>query len=127
MLAHNVIRPSTAVILSDSQILLIPKPNRQYRFFCIDFRDLNLVNKVPIRPIPFIQATIEIMCSKKPKYFLAMDITIKIYYQALLAKSSRYLTTFIILMGLYEWKRVPMGLKSVPELFQSICCNQTDS
>ena len=103
MLAHNVIRQSATGLMSYSQILLTPKPNGQYRF-CIDYRNLNLVTKAAVWPIPLIQSTIELMSSKKPKYFAvsAMDLT-KGYYQAPLTESSRHFTAFITLMGLYEW------------------------
>ena len=58
MLAHNVIRQSATGLMSYSQILLTPKPNGQYRF-CIDYRNLNLVTKAAVWPIPLIQPTIE--------------------------------------------------------------------
>jgi len=48
-----------------------------------------------------------------------MDLS-KGCYQATLAESSRHLTVFITLMGLYEWLRVHVGLKGAPVYFQRI-------
>jgi hypothetical protein len=42
------------------------------------------------------------------------------YHQAPLSKASQYLAVFITFMGIYEWLRVPMGLKGAPSYFQQM-------
>ena len=46
-----------------------------------------------------------------------MDLTHG-FFQAPLAASSRAFTAFITFLGLFEWLRVPMGLKDAPSYFQ---------
>ena len=41
------------------------------------------------------------------------------FWQAVLTPESRVYTAFTTYMGLYEWTRVPMGLKGSPSYFQS--------
>ena len=53
----------------------------------------------------------------KAKLFAKIDFT-KGYYQAPLSMSSRALTAFICFCGVYQWLRVPMGLKGAPSYFQ---------
>jgi hypothetical protein len=53
----------------------------------------------------------------KAKIFAKIDFT-KGYYQAPLSMSSRALTAFICFCGVYQWLRVPMGLKGAPSYFQ---------
>jgi hypothetical protein len=48
--------------------------------------------------------------NKRPQYFAVIKLT-KGCYQAPLAESSRHFTASItLIMGLYEWTRLPMGL-----------------
>ena len=57
--------------------------------------------------------------TKKAKYFGVIDLTSG-YHQAPLAKSSRGFTAFMTVVGLFEWLRVPMGLKGAPAYFQQM-------
>ena len=48
-----------------------------------------------------------------------MDLT-KGFYQAPLSEEFKKLTAFICFCGLYEWNRIPMGLKGAPSYFQQM-------
>jgi hypothetical protein len=116
MLANNIIRPSQAAFYS--QVLLTPKPDDKWRF-CIDYRFLNWVTQAMGWPIPNITLMLQRLGSRKSKYYGLMDLTSG-YFQAPLSEASRKFTAFITFMGVFEWLRVPMGLKGAPSYFQQI-------
>ena len=99
-----------------SQVMLTVKPDGSWRF-CIDFRRLNAVTKSNNWPLPKIKEMLERLGRTKSKWFGVIDLT-KGYYQAPLHQDSQHLTAFITPDGLWEWKRVPMGLKGAGAYFQ---------
>jgi hypothetical protein len=104
-----------------SQVHLTPKPDNKWRF-CIDYRWLNLSCKGMGWPLPHIGDMLQRLGEKKPKYYAKIDLT-NGYHQAPLKKSSQSFTAFIAFCGLYEWTRVPMGLKGAPSYFQRVLAN----
>ena len=104
-----------------SQVHLTPKPDNKWRF-CIDYRWLNLSCKGMGWPLPHIGDMLQRLGEKKPKYYAKIDLT-NGYHQAPLKKSSQPFTAFIAFCGLYEWTRVPMGLKGAPSYFQRVLAN----
>jgi hypothetical protein len=116
MLDAKLIRPSTATHYS--QVLLTPKPNNQWRF-CVDFRNLNDSTQAESWPLPNIKETLHRIGSSRSKVFGIMDLT-KGFYQAPLSETAKIFTAFICFCGLYEWMRVPMGLKGAPSYFQQM-------
>ena len=113
-LTMGIIEPSQAT--SWSQVHLVPKPNGKWRF-CIDFRRLNDATKSLGWPLPHIKEMLERIGSRHPKHFAVLDLTSG-YYQAAISKQSRELTAFRTSKGLYQWTRLPMGLKGAPSYFQ---------
>ena len=114
-LATGLIEPSQAE--SWSQILLTPKANGKWRF-CVDYRFLNKETKSMGWPLPNIKQMLERIGDKKPKYFAVLDLT-QGYYQMAISKKSRLLTAFRTSEGLFQFCRLPMGLKSAPAFFQA--------
>ena len=114
MLAAKIIQRSYAGEFS--QVLLTPKPNDAWRF-CIDFRALNDATRSAGWPIPNIRSMFQRIGSKRPKYFGTMDLTSG-YHQMPMAMNARIFTAFITFMGIFEFLRVPFGLKGAPSFFQ---------
>jgi hypothetical protein len=116
MLKNNVIRRSQAT--RHSQVLLTPKPNNSWRF-CIDYRLLNELSNPNGWPIPNIEQTLHRIGNHRPKYFGKLDLTSG-YHQASMNENSILYTAFICFMGVYEFVRVPFGLKGAPSYFQQM-------
>ena len=116
MLELGVIQRSNANRYS--QVLLVPKPNNKWRF-CIDYQPLNACCEGDGWNLPNIQQMLQRLGSHKPKLFAVMDLTSG-YHQAPINVSSRVFTAFITFMGIFEWLRVPMGLKGAASYFQKV-------
>jgi len=99
-----------------SQVLLVRKPNGTWRF-CIDFRAFNAISESKHWPLPNIRSLLLQLGFQRPKYFAVMDLTSG-YYQTALDPDSKEGTAFITSSGLYQWTRVPMGLRGAPSYFQ---------
>ena len=115
MIANRIIQPSQAKAWS--QVLLVRKPDSKWRF-CVDFRNLNAITKLTSgHPIPNIKQMLHRLGDQKAQYYATLDLTSG-YFQAPLAESARTFTAFITFMGIFEFLRVPMGVKGAASYFQ---------
>ena len=85
-----------------------------------DFTQLNKYIKRPVHPFPSA-ADIVKQIPSGAKYFAKLD-ALQGYHQVLLHEQSRPLTTFLLPMGKFRYKRGPMGLRSTSDVF----CEKTD-
>lgn len=117
LLELGVIRRSTQA--NASQVLLVSKKGTEKLRFCIDYRELNEITDSDSWPIPNIGQLLAQLGARKSKYFAVMDLTSG-YHQTPLEEDSKKLTAFICAFGVFEWNRVPMGLKGAGSYFQRV-------
>jgi hypothetical protein len=121
LLRLKVIRASSAA--HASQVLLVKKNGSTKLRFCIDYRELNEVSQSEGWPIPNIRQLLDRIGAKKAKFFAVMDLTSG-YHQAPMSESSKLYTAFTTAFGIFEWNRVPMGLKAACSYFQRTMTSQ---
>ncbi|UYV75502.1 hypothetical protein LAZ67_13000419 [Cordylochernes scorpioides] len=100
-----------------SHIVVSKKKDGSIRL-CVDLREPNKAVILDAYPIPLIE---DILSSLHGcKVFTNLDLS-QAYHQIRLHPDSRYLTAFITLMGIYQFKRLPYGLSSAHQvLFKDI-------
>ena len=112
LLRDGIIRKSSSPYASP--IVLVPKKDGSLRF-TIDYRKLNAVTIKDSHPLPLIQDIFDQLHGAQ--YFSTLDLKTA-YWQVPMAKSDIKKTAFICHAGLFEFVRMPMGLKNAGAFLQ---------
>ena len=112
LLQQGIIRPSHSPWASP--VTLQPKKDGTLRF-CIDYRRLNKVTLRDSHPLPRIQDILDSLAGCG--HFSTLDLRSG-YYQIPVAEDTVPYTAFVTHSGLYEFLRMPFGLKTAPAVFQ---------
>ncbi|KAE8239919.1 hypothetical protein A4X13_0g8016, partial [Tilletia indica] len=83
--------------------------------FCVDYRHINSATTPDRYPLPRIDDVLESL--RGARWFSSLD-AIRGYHQMDVAEEDRWKTAFSTHKGLYQYKRVPFGLRSAPAYFQ---------
>uniref|UniRef100_A0A0K0E077 Reverse transcriptase domain-containing protein n=1 Tax=Strongyloides stercoralis TaxID=6248 RepID=A0A0K0E077_STRER len=114
MLKNNMIEPSRTPYLS--RINLVKKKDNNWRFV-VDFRAINKLIQPQSHHILRIDSILDKASGKQ--FYTSLDLK-NGFHQLLLDKSSRYLTDFPTHMGIFQYKKIPMGLVGSPDFFNYV-------
>jgi hypothetical protein len=104
----GIVRASTTAIVSN--VLLVKRPGMPGKFrFTIDFRELNDATVAMPWQMPEVQSQLDRLAGNS--IFGCIDLS-SYYHQIELDSGSKFLTGFITEDGVFEYQRVPMGLKN---------------
>ncbi|CAG2200816.1 unnamed protein product [Mytilus edulis] len=116
LLENNIIKPSTSPY--NSSVVLVKKKDNTFRF-TIDFRKVNAISKAMFYPLPNLNDVFDTIGAVKPKIWSSLDMA-QGYWQIELHPNSRHKSAFVTHNGVYEWNRMPNGLKNSSFTFQMV-------
>ena len=97
---------------------MIEKPDHTY-CFCVDFRKLNQISVTDSYPLARVDDFLESLGSARAKIFSTLGLESG-YWQCDLEPSSKHLSAFTTYEGLYQFERMPFGLKNAPATFSRL-------
>ena len=113
MLDQGIIRPSESPYASP--VVMVTKQDGSLRF-CVHFRKLNAQTIADCHPMGRIDDSLDSLGNARARYFSKVDL-LSGFWQMELDEDSKHLTAFCCHEGLYEFERLPFGMKNSPSSF----------
>ncbi|GFV96247.1 retrovirus-related Pol polyprotein from transposon 297 [Trichonephila clavipes] len=114
LLTHNIIEECESPYAAP--VVLVPKSNGAVRL-CIDYRKLNAITIPDKYPLPLMDVLLH--DAKSTAFMSTLDLKSG-YHQVEVNPAGQDKTAFVCPFGTFRYKRMPFGLRNVPETFQHL-------
>jgi hypothetical protein len=114
----NIIEISMARRTSPAFMVPKPKAIDEHRKV-VDYSELNALIGKPSFTIPRIAYLYSTLASLCAMFFSIFDLTAG-FHQVVMSEESKVLTAFKVMQGVFQYKRMPMGIKGAPQWFQGV-------
>ncbi|KAL4140614.1 hypothetical protein PRNP1_014895 [Phytophthora ramorum] len=118
LLSAKMIEPSTSPWASP--IVIIIKKNGVDIRLCIDYRLVNSLTRLMVYPMPLINDLLEDL--DKVLWYCSLDMASG-FWVVSMTERARKISAFVTPFGLFEWTRMPFGLKNAPQIYQRLIDN----
>ena len=118
LLSAKIIQPSTSPWASP--IVIIVKKNGVDIRLCIDYRLVNDLTQLMVYPMPLINELLEDLDSAL--WYCSLDMASG-FWVVSMTERERLISAFVTPLGLFEWLRMPFGLKNAPQIYQRLLDN----
>ncbi|OWY95570.1 reverse transcriptase, partial [Phytophthora megakarya] len=115
LLAAELIRPSTSPWASP--IVIVRKSNGVDIRLCIGYKFVDSLTRLMVYSMPLISDLLEDL-DKAVWYCMASG-----FWVVPMTDRAREISAFITPFGLFEWGRMPFGLKNAPQIYQRLVDN----